>query len=191
MTAKKIPTRRPAEIERDRRNIASLYLKGKIQAEIAFELGISQPTVSREIKTLVDEWKQERVYDINEAKAKELAKLDVLELEYWNAWLRSQNDEVSRTEGTTARGEVDTTTTKGQTGDSAFLQGVERCIKLRLEILGMVISKFELTGKDGEPLNPKENDDGFNRSIASFADAVREKLFREDPKQNRKVGPPK
>lgn len=134
--------RKPAQVERDRRLIATLYLQGKIQPEIAYELKISQSTVSREIKLLVEDWKKERVYDINEAKAKELAKIDVLELEYWDAWSRSQNDAVKRIKGMSkTQGEYESTSTEGQVGDARFLQGVMDCIKQRCAILGVEAPK--------------------------------------------------
>lgn len=133
--------RKPAEVERDRRNIARLYLQGMVQAEIAHELKISQPTVSREIKTLVTEWRQERVYDINEAKAKELAKLDVLEVEYWEAWRRSQGETEKTTSGSMVGGSVRYSVTETQVGDPRFLDGVFKCIKGRCEILGVEAPK--------------------------------------------------
>jgi len=96
--------RTPVQEERDKRMISRLYLQGKIQAEIAAELKISQPTVSRELKTLVNEWKTERVYDINEAKQRELSKIDNLELEYWEAWSRSRQDALQKIKKATQQG---------------------------------------------------------------------------------------
>ena len=133
--------RKPAEVERDRRNIARLYLQGHIQAEIAHALGISQPTVSRELKVLQQEWKTERVYDINEAKIKELEKLDILEREYWDAWKRSQEDGEVNTKGTQVGGKIDITRTEKQIGDPRFLEGVQGCIKIRCSILGVEAPK--------------------------------------------------
>lgn len=149
--------RKPAEVERDRRNIARLYLQGKIQAEIASEMKISQPTVSRELKLLQAEWRVERVYDINEAKAKELAKLDVLELEYWDAWKRSQGNAVTQTQSDGPMGTTKTTKQEKQVGDSRFLDGVRDCIKQRCNILGVEApKKSEITGKDGKDLLPAQ-----------------------------------
>jgi predicted transcriptional regulator len=134
--------RSPAEEERDRRNVSRLYLKGALQAEIAKELGISQPTVSREIKLLVEEWRAERVYDINEAKARELAKVDNLELEYWDAWKRSQqNAEMESKKAVKTNGALDKQEiqkrSEGQVGEPRFLLGVQWCIDKRCEILGV------------------------------------------------------
>jgi len=133
--------RKPAEIERDRRNISRLYLQGKIQAQIAFELKISQPTVSRELKLLQAEWKEERVYDINEAKQKELSKLDVLELEYWEAWERSQGNAITQIQSESPMGTTKTAKQEKQFGDARFLDGVMSCIKQRCAILGVEAPK--------------------------------------------------
>lgn len=148
MTVKK--PRRPSELERDRRNVSRLYLQGHIQTEIAHELKISQATVSRELKALQAEWRADRIYDINEAKAKELSKIDVLELEYWEAWKRSQRDAVTESEGSNAQGSFNKTTTQGQSGDPRFLDGVMDCIKQRCAILGVEApKKFDLPAFGG------------------------------------------
>lgn len=152
--------RTPTEAERDRREISRLYLKGMYQTDIAEKLGLSQPTVSRDIKLLIEEWKVERVYDINEAKARELAKVDNLELEYWDAWRRSQENaekEIKKAKGITKDGKnVNQEVQKiseGQVGDPRFLTGIQWCIERRCLILGVdAPKKTELTGKNGEPL---------------------------------------
>jgi len=41
---------------------------------------------------------------------------------------------------------------------------------------GKFVEKMELTGKDGAPLQPKEDDGRFDRAIESLADALREVL---------------
>jgi phage terminase large subunit len=139
MTKKTVRKKTPKQ--RDLRVISRMYLQGMTQGDIATELKISQPTVSREIKKLVEEWKVERVYDINEAKQRELAKIDNLELEYWEAWKRSQQDAVMRmkkaiqSDGTTKQ-EV-SERIEGQVGDARFLNGVMDCIKQRCNILGV------------------------------------------------------
>jgi len=163
MARKDKPDRSVAQQERDRREISRLYLQGMYQADIAERLGLSQPTVSRDIQALIDEWKIERVYDINEAKARELAKVDNLELEYWEAWHRSQQNaekEIKKGKGITKDGKVASQeiqrVSEGQTGDPRFLSGIQWCIERRCLILGVDSpKKMEHSGKDGEPLMPK------------------------------------
>lgn len=142
--------RKKSEIARDRRNIGRLYLKGDIQADIASALGLSQATVSRDLTVIQAQWKVERVNDFNEKKNIELAKVDNLELEYWVAWKRSQEDAEEQTvkkKGvivTNEDGEEKRITpveaqkrVKGQVGDARFLKGIEWCINKRCELLGL------------------------------------------------------
>lgn len=151
--------RRPAEVARDRRNIARLYLKGVFQADIGEELGISQPMVSRDLKVIQKQWRVERVDDFNERKNIELAKVDNLELENWIAWKRSQEDAETKkmvrySDGETHSQDEDKETdkkavkrgsaktrkeqsVKGQVGDRGFLKGIEWCIDKRWALLGM------------------------------------------------------
>ena len=84
-----MPKRRStAQIARDRRVISNLYMKGWLQSDIANELGISDATVSRDLRTLYKRWERSSLVDIDSKKAEELAKIDHLEREYWEAWER-------------------------------------------------------------------------------------------------------
>ena len=157
-----------AQIARDRKRIGDCYLKGWLQADIADELGISQATVSRDIKALQQAWLDSALIDFNEAKARELAKVDQLEREYWQAWERSCED--AETETQKAKGDVRkyegndgqfvqerpaevTKTRKGQAGDPRFLAGIQWCINKRCDILGIdAPRRHELSGPDGGPL---------------------------------------
>lgn len=131
-----------AQIERDRKVMASLYLQGIGQYEIANRLGLSQTTVSRDLKVLHKTWLKSALVDLNEARSRELAKIDHLELTYWEAWIDSCKDKEQTTmtakpgqEGGAAVAQMVTRTYPGR-GNSAFLAGVERCIKMRTDILG-------------------------------------------------------
>jgi len=134
-----------AQIARDRRRISDLYLQGWLQADIATEIGVSAPTVSRDLKALQGVWLESALIDFDEAKAREIAKVDRLEREYWEAWLRSCEDaETVRQEGGSKNqdGKLKPPnkvirTSKGQAGDPRFLQGIERCIDKRCKILGI------------------------------------------------------
>ena len=140
------------QLARDRRRIADLYLQGWLQANIAKELDISPATVSRDIKVLQKEWQQSALVDINAAKARELARVDRLEREYWDAWERSCKDAetiTQKTKGVVQRKQDEdgtfvaeqpaeaAKTTKGQAGDPRFLAGIQWCIDKRCKILGI------------------------------------------------------
>lgn len=134
--------RSSGQLARDRRRIADLYLQGWIQVDIAAEVGMSQSTVSRDIKALHGAWLASALLDFNEAKARELAKIDRLEREYWDAWQRSKLDAETETvkgkgTGDTPEHKEKTMQRKGQTGDASFLKGVQWCIEQRCKILGV------------------------------------------------------
>lgn len=147
------------QIEKDRENISHLYLRGWSQCAISDELGISQPTVSRDLKAIQQAWRESSLIDMNEAKQKELAKIDELERTYWEAWLRSCEDtetETLKKVGHVGDGAAKLETAKrkeGQSGNPAFLAGVERCIRLRIDIIGLEAPKRqEVSGPSGEAL---------------------------------------
>jgi predicted transcriptional regulator len=155
-------SRLKSQKERDRRNIASLYLKGVIQADIAEQLNISQSTVSKDLKVIQLEWSVARINDIDERKRMELAKIDNLELTYWDGWKRSQENaevETTKMQGTRT-GDDDkpsklekTKRVEGQVGDPRFLQGVAWCVDKRCELLGLNAPKnMDVTSK-GEKIN--------------------------------------
>ena len=136
--------RSTAELARDRRKVADLYLKGWIQADIATEIGMSQKTVSNDIKALQKDWLNSALVDFNEAKSQELAKIDRLEREYWQAWERSCEDAETITEKARASKGSDrpdsvekTKQAKGQAGDPRFLSGVQWCIERRCKMFGL------------------------------------------------------
>lgn len=155
--------RSPAELTRDRRRIADLYLQGYLQAEIAAELRLGQATISRDLAALHKEWLTSALLDFDQAKAQELAKIDRLEREYWTAWERSKEDAETVTErgkGTRPEGEERarpqqferTMQRKGQVGDPRFLGGVQWCIERRCKILGIdAPERYEHGGPKGGP----------------------------------------
>lgn len=134
--------RDPAQRARDRRRTADLYLQGWLQAQIAGELDVNQSTVSRDLKALQKEWLQSALVDFDEAKSQELAKVDRLEREYWNEWVRSRLDKGS-TLSETVVGDKGSKRQKaqvrkeGRLGDPRYLQGVQWCIERRCKILGI------------------------------------------------------
>jgi len=145
-------SRFPAQIARDRRHIGTLYLQGCLQADIAEKVGVSQATVSRDLKALHKKWLASASRDFATAKAKEIAKIDHLERTYYAAWERSCEDAKTITQkqkGKAAKrkdqdgefiaerpAEV-SKISKEQAGDPRFLQGVQWCIDKRCKIWGV------------------------------------------------------
>jgi len=183
------PKRTSFQIDRDRREIADLYLKGHTQAEIAAYINadknraytLSRQMISYDLIALRKLWLKSSLIDIDEMKANELAKIDHLELEYWDAWKRSQDDAEEIKELLVEDIGIIPVERKlkGQAGDPRFLQGVQWCIERRCKILGVdAPSKAEITGKGGGPIETKDvslTDEQRIARVVALADAARAK----------------
>ena len=157
--------RGPAEalaIESRRAYVAEFYLKGFKRQDKILEclagvgIVIEQPTVSRDLKAIKQRWLESQIVNLNEAKQKELDRIDLLEREAWKAWDRSCRErQVSATERSTGHLDGDKTkarvTKEGRDGNPAFLERVAWCINKRCEILGLdAPKKVAPTSPDGQ-----------------------------------------
>lgn len=143
-----------------RRVVAQLYLKARPQYDIASQLGISVPTVSRDLKAITAEWRSQMVTDFHKARMQELAKINALENEYWLAWDRSKGVKESTVTEKAENGEGKPSRLKAQVkkeypdGNPSFLAGVQWCISKRCELLGLnAPTRTDITS-GGERLTP-------------------------------------
>lgn len=67
------------EIEARRRKVARLYARKLHQEEIAQLLGVSQPTVSRDVAAIETEWRKAAAAEVSELRARELAEIEEME----------------------------------------------------------------------------------------------------------------
>lgn len=158
MGRKKSNQRSQTEILQHRAAIAELYLSGATQMQIADELGVSQATISRDIKAIHEAWRESALVDFDDAKARELARIDKLEREAWDAWEDSKQAR-KRVTATSKGGKgFDTdnarVVTENQSGDPRFLNQIERCIKLRVAIFGLETKHVDLTTLGKEIQSP-------------------------------------
>jgi hypothetical protein len=122
-----------------RPKVAELYLAGKHQTAIAEVFGVSQATISRDLDAIKKDWQESALVVFDEIKAKELAKVDNLEREYWDAWQESKVLKSKDDDGEDVRLSKD--------GDPRFLSGVQWCIEQRLKIFGVYsAAKVEHSG---------------------------------------------
>lgn len=182
--------RTPAERESDLLKIASLYFEGKTQAEIAGQLNITQQQVSYDLKTLQTRWSESAIVKIDEAKGRELAKVDKLELEYWSAYRKSQKEfrsvsakrnriDVPKNEDgekVSKTGKITELNVKREmrVGDPRYLAGVSWCIERRCKILGLdAPAKVAPT----DPTGQKEYTDATNSSALAELRSRLDSLF--------------
>lgn len=151
------PTSQKVKTANRRAEIAEMYLAGKYQSEIAAHFGVNQSSISRHIKAIQQEWLNRAVSSFDVMRSRELARIDQLEREYWEAWERScQSLETTavvkgRMNEGKMIGDEATKTIKTQAGDPRFLAGIQWCIEQRLKIFGgYAVVKHEV-----ESINPR------------------------------------
>ena len=162
MSAKK---RIPIQIEDDRREIASLYLQGKTQQAIAERLGMTRQMVGYDLKAIQRRWREDTSRNLDEDKARELAKLDELERTYWQGWEDSLEQVTTETTSRAVAGggagggggggvtERAVIRREGKQGNPTYLRGVIDCIDRRCKLLGLdAPQKLEHSGVDGGPI---------------------------------------
>lgn len=151
-------------LRRDERRaiVARRYLQGVFQSDIAEEVGVTQSTVSKDLKAIQEQWRTSSLMDFGEAKQRELERIDALEEQAWKAWFRSCEKRTrtdNRVKGIQAKPEeyevddegklvrkkskvypleVDTKTVVYQRdGDPRWLATIQRCIQLRIKLLAL------------------------------------------------------
>ena len=149
MTRKKRPNRNPTQKHRDRMMIAEMYCRGVYQTQIARELDLARTTVTADLKVVRAIWRDRAVASFDQHVANELAKIDNLERTYWEAWEKSQrprkskekaSSHISRNEEGRIGAQSESASTEVEPerdGNPNFLMGVERCIKQRIDLLGL------------------------------------------------------
>lgn len=173
--------RTPQDIEIDLNEVSRMYLTRVPILQIVKLLAESRPyriskaQVIYDLNTLRARWRVERIKNMDERQAEELAKVDQLETEYWEAWRRSQAEQQKTTQEALGDGKKKASLTKQTSvGDPRFLDGVMKCIDKRCEILGLNAAlQIEQTASVDVNVNVTDFD------IDHARNAYREKLARE------------
>lgn len=135
------PRRGRARRQHDIYEVSRLYLEGVPQPTIAQRLGITTSQVRVDLDSIRRAWRRAQRDNFDEARRREIAKVDHLESVYWDAWVRSQRDQeetvTERRDGTTAVAIARVRRRTGITGDLAALAGVQWCIERRVRLLGL------------------------------------------------------
>ncbi len=102
--------------------VAQLYKRGysirKIQSEVVKRLELktySLATVHKDIQTLLDEWRETRIEDMDAALQLELERIDDTVRELWEQWEKSKTDYTK-----TARKQKGSPTRDNQTGQTSI-----------------------------------------------------------------------
>ena len=149
-----------------RKEVAHLYTQGFTQMHIAERLGVSQATVSGDLKRVEKQWRADAVRDFDHCREHELQKLSLIEQEAWQAWERSQKPQQSAD----LTGDDSSRPTKkrirNQYGDPRFLALVNQCIATRRALLGLDL--VPVPAESGQHANLEERRSRVVALIASL-----------------------
>lgn len=156
-----MPARSEHQLIEDRAIISRMYRQGYLQREIRDYLNsreadvdfpegyvnITQQQISYDLKKIQQQWVDEMFTNIDQMRAEQLAKIDALEQEYWEAWRASKGeqiktrqkvDDIEKLKRDKSSVAVESTTEKIiSPGDKQFLDGVMKCIETRIKLLGL------------------------------------------------------
>jgi len=79
-------------VQERRATISRLFLEGMTGRDIAQRVGISESQVSRDLKAISKVWQESALQDISEKKARDLAELQHIKAELWQAWKTSKQE---------------------------------------------------------------------------------------------------
>ncbi len=172
---------------------ATLYVKGWRQDQIAKHISESRPyslssqQIAYDIRSIHERWVHAQLINMDEAKARELSKIDQVESAAWEAWQKSLQDDIvtesTRIEdnaaairnpkGTTyTRGKVSKTSKSGG-GNYKFLEIVLKCIGERCRVLGVYApDKIDVSWRDEAVkagLDPEELQNNLVKQFVSAA----------------------
>lgn len=176
-------TSRRNHIKEGRKEIeAPLYKRGwsirRITEEVRNRLGTScsTRTVWNDINELLDEWRAERIKDVDQRLQLELERIDDAVRELWEQWDKSKENYTREnnkrigvpvpagdgqgggeaTEIMTVKRENTSENVVGL-GNPAYIAEIRQQLAERRKLLGLyAATKTEVTGKDGTPLIPAE-----------------------------------
>lgn len=155
--------------------VASLYKRGysvrKIQAEVMKRLDLptySTGTVQRDIQSLLTEWRESRLSDMEDALQLELERIDDTVRELWEQWEKSKEDYVRETnvkrgvpkkkdndkQGGNGSTEIKTVSTERTTsnvvglGNPAYISEIRQQLQERRKLLGLYApEKKDISGE--------------------------------------------
>ena len=129
--------------ERDLVTIGALILQGKTLREIAESLArecgysLSVQAVHRDVQTLYARWREAAGEAIETFKARELARLDLVEREAWAEWHKSKQPSMKLVTVESEKDARKQTTVEQKTGDPRYLSAVQSAIEQRCRIVGL------------------------------------------------------
>lgn len=115
-------------------NVSHLYGRGLPASEIAEQLGLSPRMVASDIVVIRRQWREKAAANVDSLIAEQLSRYNAIEREAWEMWDRSKEDAESTTDSDQGGR---STTTKGQSGNPAYLDIIRKTGESRSKLLGI------------------------------------------------------
>lgn len=167
------PKRTKAQRLEDFTFISRLYVQGKTQRAIVEELAkvrdytLSQAMIGKEIKKIMGDWLEYRNQKIDKHVADALMRIDAVEREGWDSWLKSKQPKKTtrvRVKGTPTGQQAGapiainesekSTTAEERPGDPRYMTIVQWAVDQRCRVLGTYAAfKADLGIADGSPIH--------------------------------------
>lgn len=129
------PQMRGLDAERRRIEVAKLYSQYKTQQEIAEILGVSQATISLDIREIKRAYREQSVAEFEDRLSEEMVRLSHIEDEALRAW------EMSSTVLGPVKGLKGLHPLRRREGNAEYLKLAKDCITTRLKIMGALKPK--------------------------------------------------
>lgn len=147
--ARKTGQRSKLQIERNRREITELYLKGAPLHDIAEKTGLTVAVVKNDLGRIIKLWQKEQVMDMTVVKMVQLEKINLIEAELWDSWYQSKNQGrtlVTKRQSGQANAQAPSRqsqeiATEKSAGDMAYMNGIKWCIEQRNKLFGLYAPK--------------------------------------------------
>lgn len=114
--------------------VSHLYGRGLPASEIAEQLGLSPRMVASDIVVIRRQWREKAAANVDSLIAEQLSRYNAIEREAWEMWDRSKEDAESVTDSDEGGR---STTTKGQSGNPAYLDIIRKTGESRSKLLGI------------------------------------------------------
>jgi len=178
-------TNQKQDIEKRRSEVARLYLQGLYQVDIASHVGVSLPTIERDLRVIRNRWQESALRDFDQIRAEQLAKLDLMESQLWAQWQRScetilktrkETRKATKYPGTNhAREKVE------QTGDPRYMMAILNIIERRCKLIGLdAPTKVAPTDPSGTKPYEGLTDSAAVDRITALLDQARARRDRAD-----------
>lgn len=136
--------------------ISRLYIQGTSTAEIVRQFGnergeykLSRKAIDRDLKEIKEMWYAKVAQRVSDVKAAQLAKIDLMESEAWDAWFRSKLDKQTSVTSVTnsQRGKESKMQTKkeGRNPASEYMKTIQWCVEMRLKLFGAFRDDSQMT----------------------------------------------